>query len=66
MVEKVMTLEDRSSGNSVLHTERVKFLEFIEKLSKMLIMEKITSEVGLHVNSDAFLQRVKKLIEKED
>ena len=66
LVEKVMTLEDKSSGNSMLHTERGKFLEFIEKLSKMLKMEKITSEVGLDVNLDAVLQRVKQLIEKED
>ena len=66
LVEKVMTLEEKSSSNSMLHAEWVKFLEFIEKLSKMLKMEKITSEVGLHVNSDAVLQRVNQLIEKED
>ena len=66
LLEKVMTLEDKSSGNSMLHAERVKFLEFIEKLSKALKMEKITSEVGLDINSDAVLHRVKQLIEKED
>ena len=66
LLEKVMTIEDKSSGNSLLHAERVKFLEFIEKLSKMLKMERIMSEVGLDINSDAVLQRVKQLIEKED
>ena len=46
MVEKVMTLEDKSSSNSMLHAERVKFLEFIEKLSKMLKMEKTPAKWG--------------------
>ena len=46
MVEKVMTLEDKSSSNSMLHAERVKFLEFIEKLSKMLKMEKTQAKWG--------------------
>ena len=63
------TTQDSStsaSGSSALHSERVKFLEFIEKLSHLLKMEKITGELGLDVNSDAILHRVKSLVEKED
>merc|ERR1712226_1333230 len=72
LLEKISTQKSTQesstniSGSSALHSERVKFLEFIEKLSHLLKMEKITGELGLDVNSDAVLQRVKSLVEKED
>merc|ERR1712226_890690 len=72
LLEKISTQKSTQesstniSGSSALHSERVKSLEFIEKLSHLLKMEKITGELGLDVNSDAVLQRVKSLVEKED